>query len=93
MGQLRCEVWNFSHEMDIAAVRAAVPRMALLGNVAPLDTLVRGTAEQVLAEARACIEKAAPGGGFILSAGGGLSPGTRAEHIHALVRAAKEWAG
>jgi len=93
MGQLRCEVWNFSHEMDLAAVRAAVPRMALLGNVAPLDTLVRGTPEQVLAEARACIAKAAPGGGFILSAGGGLSPGTPAEHIHALVRAAKEWAG
>ena len=24
IGQLHCEVWNFSHEMDIAAVRAAV---------------------------------------------------------------------
>ena len=89
MGQLHCEVWNFSHEMDIAEVRAAVPRMALLGNVAPLDTLVRGTPEQVLREARACVEKAAPGGAFILSAGGGLSPGTPAEHIDALVAAAR----
>ena len=89
MGQLHCEVWNFSHEMDIAAVRAALPRMALLGNVAPLKTLVRGTPEQVFREARACIDKIAAGGGFILSAGGGLSPGTPAEHIDALVRAAR----
>jgi uroporphyrinogen decarboxylase len=88
MSQLHCDVWNFSHEMDIAAVRAAAPRMALLGNVAPLDTLVRGTPEQVFAEGRACVEKVAAGGGFILSAGGGLSPGTPAEHIDALVRAA-----
>jgi uroporphyrinogen decarboxylase len=89
MGQLHCEVWNFSHEMDIAAVRAAAPHLALLGNVAPLDTLVRGTAEQVFREARACVEKVGAGGGFILSAGGGLSPGTPAEHIDALVRAAR----
>jgi uroporphyrinogen decarboxylase len=89
IGQLHCEVWNFSHETDISAVRAALPRMALLGNVSPLGTLVRGTPEQVLAEARACVEKVAPGGGFILSAGGGLSPGTPAEHIDALVRAAR----
>ncbi len=89
MGQLHCEVWNFSHEMDIAAVRAAVPPMALLGNVAPLDTLVRGTPDQVFREARACVDKVAAGGGFILSAGGGLSPGTPAEHIDALVRAAR----
>ena len=88
--QLHCEVWNFSHEMDIAAVRQAVgPRLALLGNVAPLGTMVRGTPEQVYAEARACVEKVAGAGGFILSAGGGLSPGTTAGHIDALVRAAK----
>ncbi len=89
IGQLHCEAWNFSHEMDIAAVRAALPRMALLGNVAPLGTLVRGTPEQVYREARACVEKAAPGCGFILSAGGGLSPGTPTENIDALVRAAR----
>ena len=61
IGQLHCEVWNFSHETDIAAVRAAAPRMALLGNVAPLGTLVRGTADQVYEEARACVDKVAAG--------------------------------
>jgi uroporphyrinogen decarboxylase len=92
IGLLPFEVWNFSHEMDIAAVREAVgPEMALLGNVAPLDTLARGTPEQVLEEARACVEKAAPRGAFILSAGGGASPGTPAENIDVLVRAAADW--
>ncbi len=86
---LHCEVWNFSHETDIARVKQVVgTQMALMGNVAPLDLLVRGTPEQVYEAARTCIEKAAPGGRFVLSAGGGLSPGTRAEHIDALVRAA-----
>jgi uroporphyrinogen decarboxylase len=91
MGLLPFEVWNFSHEMDIAAVREAVgPDLVLLGNVSPLDTLARGTPEQVLEEARACVRKAAPGGAFILSAGGGASPGTPAENIDAMVQAARE---
>jgi hypothetical protein len=92
IGLLPFEVWNFSHAMDIAAVREAVgPEIALLGNVAPLDTLARGTPEQVLVEARTCVEKAAPQGAFILSAGGGASPGTPAENIDAMARAAAEW--
>jgi uroporphyrinogen-III decarboxylase len=92
IGRLPFEVWNFSHEMDIAAVREAVgPRLALLGNVAPLDTLARGTPERVREEARLCVEKAAPRGPFILSAGGGASPGTPAENIDALAEAARSW--
>ena len=90
LGQLHCEVWNWSHEMDVAAVRAALgPGVALLGNVAPLDTLARGTAEATYAEARACVEKMAGQPGFILSAGGGASPGTPAANVDALVRAAR----
>ncbi len=88
-GQLHCELWNMSHELDLAEIREKVgPRMALLGNVAPLDLMVRGTADQVEAAAAECIAKLAAAGGFVLSAGGGLSPGTTAEHIDALVRAA-----
>ena len=90
IGQLHCDVWNLSHELDLREIRDAVgPRMALMGNVAPLDLLVRGTPEQVAAAASECIAKVATEGAFILSAGGGLSPGTTAEHIDALVRAAR----
>jgi uroporphyrinogen-III decarboxylase len=89
LGQLHCEVWNFSHEMDIADVKRALgSQMALMGNVAPLDVLARGTPRQVFDAARACVENASSGGGFILSAGGGVSPGTTGEHIDALVCAA-----
>jgi uroporphyrinogen-III decarboxylase len=57
--------------------------------VAPLGTLVRGTPDEVDTEARACVRKAASAGGFILSAGGGVSPGTPPANIDALVRAAR----
>ena len=83
------DVFNFSHELDVATVKAAMPGVALLGNVAPLALMVNGTPAQVEAAARACIEQGAPGGGFILSAGGGVSPGTPASSIDALVRAAQ----
>ncbi len=86
------DVFNFSHEMDIGEVKATMGhRVALMGNVPPLDMGVRGTPAEVVDRARACLDKAAPGGGMILSFGGGVSPGTRPENIDALLRAAHEW--
>jgi uroporphyrinogen-III decarboxylase len=83
------DVFNFSHEMDIGEVQAALGLgIALLGNVAPLAVMVQGTPAQVEADARACIEKTG-GRGLILSAGGGVSPGTPAENVEALLRAVR----
>ena len=88
LSALEMDVFNFSHEMPLAEVKDALgPEIALLGNVAPLDLLVRGTPDQVEAAARDCIAQAGDGRGFILSAGGGVSPGTPAENIDALIRA------
>ncbi len=87
MAALPFEVWNFSHETDIAAVQAAMPNKALMGNVPPLDMLVRGSPEDVRAWAETCIAKTG-GRGLILSAGGGVSPGTPADNIDALAAAA-----
>jgi uroporphyrinogen decarboxylase len=83
LGSLPFEVFNFSHETDIADVRAAMPRQALMGNVPPLSVMAQGRPEQVVDWARACIDKTG-GRGLILSAGGGVSPGTGAENIEAL---------
>jgi uroporphyrinogen decarboxylase len=83
MANLGFDVFNFSHTTDIAEVQARLPGIALMGNVPPLDLMVRGTPDQVTAWARACIEKTG-GRGLILSAGGGVSPGTPAEMIDAL---------
>ncbi len=86
------DLFNFSHEMDIGQVKAVMGhRVALMGNVPPLDMGVRGTPAEVMDRARACLDKAAPGGGMILSFGGGVSPGTPPENIDALLRAAREW--
>ena len=55
-----------------------------MGNVPPLDLMVRGTPDQVTAWARECVAKTG-GRGLILSAGGGVSPDTPASAIDALV--------
>ena len=80
------EVWNFSHETDIAEVQAGFGGKALMGNVPPLQVLALGSPEQVTASARQCIVKTG-GRQLILSAGGGVSGGTPAENIDALVAA------
>jgi uroporphyrinogen decarboxylase len=88
------DVFNFSHEADIAQVKSDMGyRVALMGNVAPLDLGVRGTAAEVRRAALDCMDKAAPGGGMILSFGGGVSPETPAENIDALLSAARSWPG
>jgi uroporphyrinogen-III decarboxylase len=86
------DVFNFSHEVDIGEAKAKMGhRVALMGNVPPLDVGVRGTPAEVARWARDCLEKAAPGGGMILSFGGGVSPGTPPENIDALLETAREW--
>jgi uroporphyrinogen decarboxylase len=86
------DVFNFSHEMEIGAVKARMGhRVALMGNVPPLDVGVRGTAEEVMRLALECLDSAAPGGGMILSFGGGVSPGTPPENVDALLAAARQW--
>ena len=92
LAEANFDVFNFSHEMDIGEVKAKMGhRVAVMGNVPPLDVGVRGTPAEVARWARECLEKAAPGGGMILSFGGGVSPGTPAENIDALLEAAREW--
>lgn len=94
LAQANFDVFNFSHEMDIGTVKAKMGhRVALMGNVPPLDVGVRGTAAEVARWARRCLDEGAPGGGMILSFGGGVSPGTPAENIDALLAAAREWRG
>lgn len=88
ISSLGFDVFNFSHTMDIAAVQAKMPNIALMGNVPPLDLMARGTPDQVEAWARECARKTG-GRGLILSAGGGVSPGTPAEAIDALARASR----
>jgi uroporphyrinogen-III decarboxylase len=92
LAQANFDVFNFSHLTDIAEVKAKMGhRVAVMGNVPPLDVGVRGTPVEVAQFAQECLNKGAPGGGMILSFGGGVSPGTPAENIDALLAAARGW--
>jgi uroporphyrinogen decarboxylase len=51
--------------------------------------MARGTPEQVRTWARACVDKTG-GRGLVLSAGGGVSPGTPPEAIDALLDILRE---
>ncbi|MCL6614069.1 MAG: uroporphyrinogen decarboxylase family protein [Firmicutes bacterium] len=84
------DVLNFTHRLDIGEARQRVGhKIALMGNVPPLEVLVQGTPEEVKACAIDCLRKTGGGRGLLLSAGGGVSPGTPAENIRALVEAAE----
>jgi len=92
LAEANFDVFNFTHAVDIAQVKKTMGhRVALMGNVPPLDVAVRKPPEVVAQWARECLDKAAPGGGMILSVGGGVSPDTPPESLDAMLAAARTW--
>ncbi len=92
LAEANFDVFNFTHVVDIAQAKAMMgQRVALMGNVPPLDVGVRATPDVVFESAKTCLDRGAPGGGMILSVGGGVSPGMPAENIDALLEAARTW--
>ncbi|MFB3825107.1 MAG: uroporphyrinogen decarboxylase family protein [Bryobacteraceae bacterium] len=84
-------VLNFSHNVGVAAAHAATGgRMCLMGNVAPLDLGVRGSADEVK-ESALRVLRDTDGCGVILSMGGGVSPGTPGENLRALCAAVQDY--
>lgn len=80
------DVFNFSHEIDMEMARTALgDEVVLMGNLPPLDLLVRGTREQVLEETESLVKKIDRLGPLIVSAGGGVSPGTPIENLQAVL--------
>jgi uroporphyrinogen-III decarboxylase len=92
LAEANFEVFNFTHEVDIAQAKAMMGhRVAMMGNVPPLNVGVRESPEVVAKWSKTCLDKAAPGGGMILSVGGGVSPEMPAENIDAMLQAARDW--
>lgn len=92
MAEANFDVFNFTHKADIATVKAQMGhRVAMMGNVPPLEIAVRETPQVVAEWSKSCLDKAAPGGGMILSVGGGVSPGTPAASLDAMLAAARTW--
>jgi uroporphyrinogen decarboxylase len=92
LAEANFDIFNFTHEVDIAEAKAKMGhRVAMMGNVPPLHVAVRQPPEVVAEFAKACLDRAASGGGMILSVGGGVSPGTPAESLDAMLEAARTW--
>ncbi len=66
-------------------------RITLMGNVDCARTLPFGTKEDVIAETRACIEQAAPGGGYILSSSNTIAHPIRADNFLTMIETAHKY--
>ncbi len=85
-------VLNWGKQTSIADVRRRIgDRMALMGNVNPLEIGVRGTPAEVRRATLDVLEAGAGEGGLILSVGGGVSPGMPRANIVAMQQALKEF--
>jgi uroporphyrinogen-III decarboxylase len=87
---LGVHIFNFTHRQSLAKTRELTgPDVCLLGNVPPLEILAQGTADAVGQKAAECLQSLPGRQGLILSAGGGVSPGTPGANIRALVNATR----
>lgn len=85
-------IFNFTHLQDIREVyNLTEGKICLMGNVPPLDVLVKGTEEDVKQSVESVLRRFGHKKGLILSAGGGVSPGTPGENIRSLINAAKNF--
>ena len=74
-------------------LKRADHKICMFGNLAPSDQLLLGTPDSVYAESTRLLELAhANGGGFVLSSGCDLPAGSPIENIHAMVKAAEDFA-
>jgi len=72
--------------MNLGEVKAKFgQRIALKGNVNCAQTLTFGSISDVIAETKAVIRQAAPGGGFILSSGNTIHSGVKPENYLAML--------
>lgn len=91
MADIGASVLSLDNQIDLAEAKKAVgDRVCLMGNVQPIETLMKGTRDQVHAEARECLRKAHDNPkGYILSSGCGVPLDTPPENVVALMEAAR----
>ena len=78
--------------MDIGQVKEYLSGKAcILGNIDCRNLLPSGTEAEVEESVRETIEKAAPGGGFIISSSNSIHPACKPENYLAMVRAARKY--
>ncbi|MDE3056510.1 MAG: hypothetical protein KGJ59_00950 [Bacteroidota bacterium] len=79
-------------DVDLAEVKKKFgDKFCLKGNVNTFETMLNGSVKDVEREAKACIDAAAAGGGFILSTGDQCGRDTPDENLFALIEVAKTY--
>lgn len=79
-------------DVDLAEVKRRFgDKFCLKGNVNTFETMLNGSVQDVEREAKACIDAAAHGGGFILATGDQCGRDTPDENLFALVEVAKTY--
>jgi hypothetical protein len=77
--------------VELRAAKAALAGRAFIkGNLDPVNTLLRGSVDDVRRAARERIEAGAPGGGYILSSACSVAPAAPPENLEVLAAAAEE---
>lgn len=90
IAEIGADVFSLDFLVDLGYAKETIgDRQILLGNVNPAETLFNGTSDEVMTEARACIEKTG-GEGLILGAGCDIAPNSPLENIMKLSAAAIE---
>lgn len=83
---------ELDYKVDLTFAKDMVgERVCIQGNIDPVSILLYGKPSDVERKARECIEKAARGGGFILSSGDEAPLNAPFENIKAMVSAAKKY--
>jgi hypothetical protein len=78
--------------VDLSKVKKEVgSKIALKGNIDPINVLKNGTRAQISEQVKACIEDAAYNGGYILGTGDSVVEGTPFENIFELVNAGMKY--
>ncbi|HKZ83004.1 MAG TPA: uroporphyrinogen decarboxylase family protein [Anaerolineae bacterium] len=80
--------FSLDYKVNLAEARQKIGgRIALAGNIDPVSILNQKGPDDVRAAARACIEAAAAGGGFVLTSGCDLPPTISMENLQAMLSA------
>jgi uroporphyrinogen-III decarboxylase len=82
-------IWMFD-QTDMRAVKKKFGSWACFGGNVPVSLLKAGTPQEVRDYVKRLIDECAPDGGFILSTGAVVDD-ARAENLHALIDAGKEF--
>jgi uroporphyrinogen decarboxylase len=86
------DVVSIDHKVDIAAAKRAFRgRTCLAGNIDPVHVLLDGTPSDVEAACWDCLDRAAPGGGFILMPGCDIPPAVPEENLRTFLHSAESW--